>query len=66
MGSEAEYRRKAGQYYQAAEATSDPGQKLALLQMAQRWLSLAERMEAINARSRPANADGERGSSEAP
>ena len=51
MGSEAEYRHKAEKYYRAAEATSDPGQKLALLQMAQRWLSLAERMEAINARA---------------
>ncbi len=59
MGSEAEYRRKAEQYYRDAEATSDPGEKLALLQMAQRWLSLAERMEAINARAQPGGADGD-------
>ena len=64
MGSEAEYRHKAEEYYRAAEATNDPGQKLALLQMAQRWLSLAERMEAINARAHPGKAGKEGGGPE--
>jgi hypothetical protein len=44
MGSEDDYRDKAHECMQAADRTYDPARKVSLLELARRWLRLAEQV----------------------
>jgi hypothetical protein len=42
------FRSRAIECIEAADATADPGRKLALVELAQRWLNLAAQVEAMD------------------
>ncbi len=54
MGTGDQYRRRAKECCDEAEHTTDPEKRLTLLEMAQRWMQLAEAIETIEASQRPA------------